>query len=163
MSSGRRSRRFPRPFGADLFRPPAGRMVMSTWRSWKLSTVQPKLVFPRQSNSTATGKRRAGLFLGFQQMGVVVQEGFDFILHAEDFYPLFFVKGDGEPAHAVERYGSLLTHFQTQSTDTLGFELIVFRAQLLNLCPQIFVGHGATSSSETRLDQSRLISLLLRR
>src|ERR1700678_1873405 len=96
-------------------------------------------------------------------MGVVLQEGFDFILHAQDFRPLFLVEGHREPADAVKGYRSLFTHFQTQSTDTLGFKLIVFRAQLFNLCPQIFLGHGAASSSETRLDQSRLISLPLRR
>jgi predicted dehydrogenase len=50
MSSDRRSRRFLRPFGADLFHPPAGRMVMSTWQSSKLSTVPPRPVFLRQSN-----------------------------------------------------------------------------------------------------------------
>ena len=85
-NSGRRSRHFPRPFGADLFRPLAGGMAMSTWRSLKLSTVQPKPVFPRQSNSTATGKRRAGLIPWFSASGRCCEECFDFILHAQDFF-----------------------------------------------------------------------------
>src|SRR5271154_4691327 len=49
--------------------PSCGRDGYVDMRSLKLSTAQPKPVFLRQSNSTATWKRRAGLIPWFSASG----------------------------------------------------------------------------------------------
>src|ERR1700675_3742295 len=96
---GRRSRRFPWPFGAGLFHRPAGRTVISIWRLSKPSTALPR----------PASQSLSKLFLRFEQMGVVMKEFFYVILHAQDLGPLFLIERDRKPADSVQRYCTFFT------------------------------------------------------
>src|SRR5579863_4743028 len=98
-NSGRRSRRFPWPFGAGLFHRPAGWTVTSIWQLSKQCTGLQRPASLRMSK----------LFLRFEQMGVVMKEFFYVILHAQDLGPLFLIERDRKPADSVQRYCTLFT------------------------------------------------------
>src|SRR6266851_6900829 len=92
-NSGRRSRRFPWPFGAGLLHHPAGWTVTSIWRLSKPSTCLRRPALPRMSK----------LFLRLEQMGVVMKEFFYLVLHTQDLGPLFLIERDRKPADSVQR------------------------------------------------------------
>src|ERR1700688_2006188 len=121
---GRRSRRFPWPFGAGLFHRPAGRTVISIWRSSKPSTALPR----------PASQSLSKLFLCLKQVSVVVKEFLDVILHAQNFGPLFLVERHREPADSVKRYCTLFTDLWPQATHAFIFQLIVSTTQPLRLC-----------------------------
>src|SRR5882724_11346260 len=78
--------------GAGLVHRPAGWTVISVRQLSRPSTGLRRPAFPRMSC----------LFLRLEQMGIVMKEFLDVILHAQDFGPLFFVERDWEPADSVQ-------------------------------------------------------------